>query len=109
MSTFDYNKVKDPSFFQENRLPAHSDHKSDIPKLSKGTGAKIKRAATIPAWILWRRHWNLYPDGKIGIDKEDKKTERIPQTGKGLRNFFAHSITKKCASVQKIGMDIERV
>ena len=34
MSTFDYNKVKDPSFFQENRLPAHSDHKSDIPKLS---------------------------------------------------------------------------
>ena len=34
MSTFDYNKVKDPLFFQENRLPAHSDHKSDIPKLS---------------------------------------------------------------------------
>lgn len=34
MSTFDYNKVKDPNFFQENRLPAHSDHKSDIPKLS---------------------------------------------------------------------------
>lgn len=34
MSTFDYNKVKDPTFFQENRLPAHSDHKSDIPKLS---------------------------------------------------------------------------
>lgn len=34
MSTFDYNKVKDPSFFQENRLPAHSDHKSDIPKFS---------------------------------------------------------------------------
>lgn len=23
---FDYNKVKDPEFFQENRLPAHSDH-----------------------------------------------------------------------------------
>lgn len=34
MSTFDYNKVKDPTFFQENRLPAHSDHKSDIPKFS---------------------------------------------------------------------------
>lgn len=34
MSTFDYNKVKDPTFFQENRLSAHSDHKSDIPKLS---------------------------------------------------------------------------
>ena len=34
MSTFDYNKVKDPLFFQENRLPVHSDHKSDIPKLS---------------------------------------------------------------------------
>ncbi|MBE5882923.1 MAG: DUF4981 domain-containing protein [Lachnospiraceae bacterium] len=26
MSTFDYNKVKDPEYFQENRLPAHSDH-----------------------------------------------------------------------------------
>ena len=34
MSTFDYTKVKDPTFFQENRLPAHSDHKSDIPKCS---------------------------------------------------------------------------
>ncbi|MCM1046099.1 MAG: DUF4981 domain-containing protein [Candidatus Gastranaerophilales bacterium] len=27
MSTFDYSKVKDPRYFQENRLPAHSDHK----------------------------------------------------------------------------------
>lgn len=26
MSSFDYNKVKDPEYFQENRLPAHSDH-----------------------------------------------------------------------------------
>lgn len=26
MSTFDYSKVKDPTYFQENRLPAHSDH-----------------------------------------------------------------------------------
>ena len=26
MGTFDYGKVKDPEYFQENRLPAHSDH-----------------------------------------------------------------------------------
>ncbi len=26
MSTFDYSKVKNPEYFQENRLPAHSDH-----------------------------------------------------------------------------------
>lgn len=26
MSNFDYSKVKDPQYFQENRLPAHSDH-----------------------------------------------------------------------------------
>ena len=26
MSGFDYNKVKDPEFFRENRLKAHSDH-----------------------------------------------------------------------------------
>jgi len=26
MSQFDYNKVKDPEFFRENRLDAHSDH-----------------------------------------------------------------------------------
>lgn len=26
MSQFDYNKVKNPEFFKENRLPAHSDH-----------------------------------------------------------------------------------
>lgn len=26
MSDFDYKKVKDPEYFQENRLPAHSDH-----------------------------------------------------------------------------------
>ncbi|MCM1190139.1 MAG: DUF4981 domain-containing protein [bacterium] len=28
MSQFDYNKVKDPEFFGENRVPAHSDHVS---------------------------------------------------------------------------------
>lgn len=27
MRCFDYDKVKDPRFFSENRLPAHSDHK----------------------------------------------------------------------------------
>lgn len=26
MSSFDYEKIKDPRYFQENRLPAHSDH-----------------------------------------------------------------------------------
>lgn len=26
MSEFDYSKVKDPRFFSENRLEAHSDH-----------------------------------------------------------------------------------
>lgn len=26
MSQFDYNKVRNPEFFKENRLPAHSDH-----------------------------------------------------------------------------------
>ena len=26
MKQFDYNKVKDPEFFQDNRLDAHSDH-----------------------------------------------------------------------------------
>lgn len=26
MSLFDYNQVKNPEYFQENRLPAHSDH-----------------------------------------------------------------------------------
>ncbi|MCM1026735.1 MAG: DUF4981 domain-containing protein [Roseburia sp.] len=28
MSQFDYSKVKDPEYFRENRLPAHSDHVS---------------------------------------------------------------------------------
>ena len=27
MSSFMYEKVKDPTFFRENRLDAHSDHK----------------------------------------------------------------------------------
>ena len=27
MSGFDYGKVKDPEYFQENRVEAHSDHK----------------------------------------------------------------------------------
>lgn len=27
MSNFDYGRVKDPQYFQENRLPAHSDHR----------------------------------------------------------------------------------
>ena len=27
MSSFDYGKVKDPEYFQENRVEAHSDHK----------------------------------------------------------------------------------
>lgn len=26
MSSFDYKKIKDPEYFQENRIPAHSDH-----------------------------------------------------------------------------------
>lgn len=55
----------------------------------------------MPVWIPWRKHWNLYPDGKI--------EELIPQAGKGLRNFFVQFITKKCANAQKIGMDIELV
>ena len=27
MGTFDYNKVKNPEYFKENRVEAHSDHK----------------------------------------------------------------------------------
>ena len=33
--------------------------------------------------------------------------DRIPQVGETCGIFLTHSITKKCASVQKIGMVIE--
>lgn len=55
-------------------------------RFSKETGAKIKRAATMPAWILWRKHWSLYPNGKI----DEGYMERKDSAGReGLAEFFA--------------------
>lgn len=40
MTMFDYNKIKNPEIFMENRLPAHSDHeyyKDDSELLAGGS------------------------------------------------------------------------
>lgn len=50
MSTFDYNKVKNPEYFQENRLPAHSDHVFYANVLEAGSGESSFRYSLNGLW-----------------------------------------------------------
>lgn len=50
MRQFDYNKVKDPEYFQENRLPAHSDHVCYPSKEAMAQGINSNRVSLNGLW-----------------------------------------------------------
>ena len=50
MSTFDYSKVKNPEYFQENRLPAHSDHGFYADELEAESGKSSFRYSLNGLW-----------------------------------------------------------
>ena len=48
MKQFDYNKVKDPEFFRDNRLDAHSDHVCYVNEEEEKRGvSSFRPAATV--------------------------------------------------------------
>lgn len=47
----------------------------------------------MPAWIPWRKHWSLYPNGKI--------EELIPQAGKACGIFLIISLLKSVQMYKK--------
>ena len=50
MGNFDYNKVKNPEYFQENRLPAHSDHVCYPSKEAMDRGENSNRYSLNGLW-----------------------------------------------------------
>ena len=69
MSSFDYGKVKDPEYFQENRVEAHSDHKyyaSMEAMLQKGENYKYDLNG------LWKFHYAKNYESTIkGFEKTE--------------------------------------
>lgn len=75
MSSFDYGKVKDPEYFQENRVEAHSDHKyyaSMEAMLQKEENYKYDLNG------LWKFHYAKNYESTI---KDLKKQNIIVKTG----------------------------
>ena len=69
MSSFDYGKVKDPEYFQENRVEAHSDHKyyaSMVAMLQKEENYKYDLNG------LWKFHYAKNYESTIkGFEKTE--------------------------------------
>ncbi len=69
MSIFDFNKVKDPEYFKENVLPAHSDH---IAYASDDELAEGVSSLRLSLNGLWKFHYaKNYRATVPGFEKED--------------------------------------
>ncbi len=66
---FDYNRVKDPLYFGENKLPAHSAHKF----YRNETEAKREESGYVKSLNgMWRFHYALnYSLAPVGFERED--------------------------------------
>ena len=44
MGVFQYEKVKDPTYYGENRVPAHSDHRyyGSVEEMEQSLGTKVR-------------------------------------------------------------------
>ena len=79
--SFDYKNIANPEYFQENRLPAHSDHKyfADLNELQKN-----KSSFKISLNGLWNfsyaENLNFIPQNfqSLEVDCHDWKTIRVP-------------------------------
>ena len=81
MSGFDFGKLKDPQYFAENRLPAHSDHifYRDETELARGVSSFYRTLGGI--WhFAYARNTALIPQGFEAMDYDchDWETIHVP-------------------------------
>ena len=68
MNTFDYSKVKDPQYFCDNRMEAHSDHVYYKDAKEMQTGTSFRQSLN----GLWKFHYaRNYKSTIQGFEKED--------------------------------------
>ena len=69
MNTFDYKKVKDPQYFRDARMDAHSDH---IYYRTKEEAEEKQSSYRVSLNGLWKFHYaKNYADVVAGFEKED--------------------------------------
>ncbi|MBQ8618136.1 MAG: DUF4981 domain-containing protein [Clostridia bacterium] len=77
--SFDYSKLKSPSYFAENRLPAHSDH---VPYASRNEWALGENSLRTSLNGLWKfhhaRNFDQLPMGFEQPDYNCRRWESIP-------------------------------
>ena len=81
MKTFDYSLVKDPQYFCDNRMEAHSDHvyykdkKEMQAALQEGEGTSFRYCLN----GLWKFHYaRNYANVIPGFEKEEQKEPSSP-------------------------------
>lgn len=81
MSQFDYNKVKNPEFFRENRLDAHSDHVWYRDSMEEKTGKSSFRLSLNGLWkFSYAPNFRMAPAGfeALGYDCRSWADIRVP-------------------------------
>ena len=80
MNTFDYKKVKDPQYFRDARMDAHSDH---IYYRTKEEAEEKQSSYRVSLNGLWKFHYaKNYADVVAGFEKEDYCCVGWDETGK---------------------------
>ncbi len=78
MSQFDFNIVKDPTIFQQNRLPAHSDHEWYTSKEAVKTGRSDQKVSLNGVWYFhYAKNPSLAPAGFEAADYNVRNWDRI--------------------------------
>ena len=77
--SFDYNKLKDPGFFAENRCEAHSDHAVYISPAEKEAGRTCLRQSLNGYWkFFYARNEGQVPAGFEAAEYDCAGWEDIP-------------------------------
>ena len=77
--SFDYSKLKSPSYFAENRLPAHSDHVSYASRNEWALGENSLRTSLNGLWKFHHaRNFDQLPMGFEQPDYNCRRWESIP-------------------------------
>lgn len=76
---FDYNKVKNPEYFQENRLPAHSDHVYYSSEEAMNSGENSFRYSLNGLWkFAYARNYEVSNKGFETMEYNCRTWEDIP-------------------------------
>ncbi len=78
MNQFDFNIVKDPAVFQQNRLPAHSDHEWYTSKAAISAGKSDQKVSLNGIWYFdYAKNPSLAPEGFEAEDYNVRSWDRI--------------------------------